>query len=136
MVLFAASWQLVVGWFGSCIVNVLPECVVSRCTGFGPFHALVPSPCRTCSCVCSTLPLVASTMTSSLLGPSASLPTTVLFHASFGVPSAYVTSSAAPTVSTVDICVRAVASACAFVTAGVRLGKSIVASCATEVPST
>ncbi len=86
VVLFAASWQLTLVSVGSFREYVEPTCVVFSVTG--PFQALEPVPRMTCSCVWSTLPVVASTTTSSLLGPSALRPTTVLCHASAGVPSA------------------------------------------------
>src|SRR4051812_39375796 len=62
-VLFAASWQLRFRTLGSRKLNVLPEWVVLRETGLGPFQAEVPVPYATCSRESSTVPVVASTVT-------------------------------------------------------------------------
>ena len=67
VVLFAASWQLRLVMVGSCMRNVPPDWVVLRVTGFGPFQAAVPLPCRTCSWVRRTAPVSASTSTVSRL---------------------------------------------------------------------
>ena len=49
VVLLVESLAAVADRFGSVMEYVLPECVVSMCTGLGPFHAPVPVPSRTCS---------------------------------------------------------------------------------------
>src|SRR4029453_13069530 len=56
VVLLAESWQLRLVTAGSRIEKVLPEWVVLRVTGSGPFHAAVPVPSMTCSWVHRTLP--------------------------------------------------------------------------------
>src|SRR5262249_302695 len=56
VVLLAASWQLRLVTVGSFIEKVLPDWVVLRLTGLGPFKAAVPVPCATCSWVPSTRP--------------------------------------------------------------------------------
>jgi len=134
VVLFAASWQLRLVTVGSFIVNVLPEWVVLRVTGFGPLQAAVPVPCMTCSCVFSTAPVRASTSTLSRLGPSAPVPSTVVSHASRGVPvSAKTTSFEPSTPLTVVSCLRAVASAEALDSVGVADTLPIACACPTEV---
>ncbi|GAB3222196.1 hypothetical protein GCM10027452_41710 [Micromonospora halotolerans] len=69
---------------GSFMEYVPPDCVVFKVSGLGPFHAPVPVPCTTCSCVRSTAPVTASTSTVSRLGPSAPVPRTVVSQASAG----------------------------------------------------
>src|SRR4051812_8344988 len=58
VVLFDAFWHGMLLMLGVFIENELPEPEVSMCTGFGPFHALVPLPCITCSWVWSTAPVL------------------------------------------------------------------------------
>ena len=76
VVLVAASWHLIVGWLGSVIEYVVPECVVGIVTGLGPSYAAVPVPSATRSLACRTLPLRASTTTSLIDGMAPWCPVT------------------------------------------------------------
>src|SRR5262249_4776747 len=108
---FAASWQLRLVMVGSRMENVEPDWVVFSVTGLGPFQAAVPLPWATCSRVCRTAPVAASTSTVSRLTPSAPRPFTVVSQASRGrrAPRANTTSWVPSTEFTVASCLVATA---------------------------
>src|SRR5690349_19857102 len=127
------SWQLRLRTVGSVMEKLLPEPDVLMCTGFGPFHAAVPSPYMTCSWVFRTAPLMASTSTLNRLGPSAFVPSTVLSQARRGAPvSAYTTRWVLSIPVTVGTLVRATASASALLSFGVVARLPIDCCCATD----